>query len=106
VRILARVVATLGLVALVTALLVWWTDRTDHSAGDAEALETGLEVPWGLTFLPTGDALVGERNTGRIYRIPADGGERTLVGTVPGVVPDGEGGLLGLAVDPLFINDS
>jgi glucose/arabinose dehydrogenase len=25
---------------------------------------------------------------------------------VPGVVPDGEGGLLGLAVDPLFIHDS
>ena len=105
-RILARVVATLGLVALVTALLVWWTDRADHSEGDAEVLATGLEVPWGLTFLPTGDALVGERNTGRIYRIPADGGERTLVGTVPGVVPDGEGGLLGLAVDPLFIHDS
>jgi glucose/arabinose dehydrogenase len=106
VRILARVVATLGLVALVTALLVWWTDRADHSEGDAEVLETGLEVPWGLTFLPTGDALVGERGTGRIYRIPADGGERTLVGTVPGVVPDGEGGLLGLAADPLFIHDS
>jgi glucose/arabinose dehydrogenase len=106
VRILARVVATLGLVALVTALLVWWTDRADHSEGDAEVLATGLEVPWGLTFLPTGEALVGERNSGRIYRIPADGGERTLVGTVPGVVPDGEGGLLGLAVDPLFIHDS
>jgi glucose/arabinose dehydrogenase len=106
VRILARVVATLGLVALVTALLVWWTDRDDHSEGDAGVLATGLEVPWGLTFLPTGDALVGERNTGRLYRIPADGGERTLVGTVPGVVPDGEGGLLGLAVDPLFIHDS
>ena len=105
-RILARVVATFGLVALVTALLVWWTDRGDHSEGDAEVLATGLEVPWGLTFLPTGEALVGERNTGRIYRIPADGGERTLVGTVPGVVPDGEGGLLGLAVDPLFIHDS
>ena len=99
-------VATLGLVALVTALLVWWTDRADHSEGDAEVLATGLEVPWGLTFLPTGEALVGERNSGRIYRIPADGGERTLVGTVPGVVPDGEGGLLGLAVDPLFIHDS
>jgi glucose/arabinose dehydrogenase len=106
VRILGRVVATLGLVAVVTVSLVWWTDRSDHSECDAEVLATGLEVPWGLTFLPTGEALVGERNTGRIYRIPADGGERTLVGTVPGVVPDGEGGLLGLAVDPLFIHDS
>ena len=105
-RILARTVATIGQVALVTALLVWWSGRPDHSAGDAEVLATGLEIPWGLSFLPTGEALVGERNTGRIYRIPADGGERTLVGTVPGVVPDGEGGLLGLAVDPLYIQDS
>jgi glucose/arabinose dehydrogenase len=106
VRILARVVATVGLVALVTALLVWWTDRPDHSGGDAEVMATGLEVPWGLSFLPTGDALVGERMTGDIYEIPADGGERTLVGTVPDVEPLGEGGLLGLAVDPLYIHDS
>ena len=78
-RILARVVATLGLVALVTALLVWWTDRPDHSEGDAEVVATGLEVPWGLSFLPTGDALVGERMTGDIYEIPADGGELRLL---------------------------
>ena len=42
-RILARVVATLGLVALVTALLVWWTDRADHSEGDAEAARLVLQ---------------------------------------------------------------
>ena len=98
-------VATLGLVALVTALLVWWTDRADHSEGDAEVLATGLEVPWGLTFLPDGKALVGERNTGRIFRIPADGGERTLVGTVRASSPAARAACSGLAVDPLFIHD-
>jgi glucose/arabinose dehydrogenase len=104
VRILARVVATIGLAALVLAAILWWTDRPDHSRGDAEVLVTGLEVPWGLTFLPDGSALVGERATGRIYQVPAEGGDQTLVATVPGVVPDGEGGLLGLALDPLFIH--
>jgi glucose/arabinose dehydrogenase len=104
VRVLARVVAMVGAAVLVLAAIVWWTGRTDHSTGDAEVLVTGLEVPWGLTFLPNGDALVGERETGRIYLIPAHGGERTLAGTVPGVEADGEGGLLGLAVDPLFIH--
>ena len=76
----------------------------DHSDGDAEVLATGLEVPWGLDFLPDGDALVGERTTGRIYQVPADGGDRVLVATVPGVVADGEGGLLGIALDPLFMH--
>ena len=103
-RILARVVATLGLVVLVTSLVFWWSGRSDHSDGDAEVMATGLEVPWGLDFLPNDDALVGERTTGRIYRIAADGGERTLVATVPGVVDDGEGGLLGIALDPLFMH--
>ena len=78
----------------------------DHAEGDAEVLATGLEVPWGLTFLPTGDALVGERDSGRIFRIPADGGEPVHVATVPGVSAEGEGGLLGLAANPLFIHDA
>ena len=100
-RVLARVVATIGLVALVIGAIVWWTGRSDHSKGDAEVLATGLEVPWGLTFLPSGDALVGERPNGRLYVIPAEGGEPEQVGTVPEVDDDGEGGLLGLAMSPV-----
>ena len=46
--------------------------------------------------LPAGRGRAGRRaGTGRIYRLPADGGDRELVATVPGVVADGEGGLLG-----------
>ena len=73
---------------------------------DTTVLATGLEVPWGLSFLPDGDALVGERDSGRILRIPAAGGDPEHVATVPGVAAEGEGGLLGLAVSPLFIHDS
>jgi glucose/arabinose dehydrogenase len=72
-------------------------------------MATGLEVPWGLSFLPTGEALVVERTTGDIYEIPADGpaGDHAgrWVGTIPGVGAVGEGGALGLAVDPLYIHD-
>ncbi|HEY6740109.1 MAG TPA: PQQ-dependent sugar dehydrogenase, partial [Actinopolymorphaceae bacterium] len=60
---------------------------------------SGLTTPWGLVFLPNGDALVSERDTARIKRIDT-AGRVTTVGTVPGVVsPEetSEGGLLGLA---------
>jgi glucose/arabinose dehydrogenase len=66
----------------------------------AGTITTGLASPWGLAFLPDGSALVSERDTARIVRIPAGGGTAAGVGTVPGVVPGGEGGLLGIAVPP------
>ena len=64
---------------------------------------TGLTSPWGLAFLPDGSALVSERDTARVKLIsPSAGASRRVrtVGSVPGVVPGGEGGLLGLAVPP------
>ena len=66
---------------------------------------TGLEVPWGIAFLPNGDALVAERDRGRILRIPSGGGSPRRVMTVPGVEASGEGGLLGLAVSPRYARD-
>ncbi len=66
----------------------------------AETIATGLTSPWGLAFLPDGSALVSERDTGLIKRVPARGGRVTTVGRVSGVQPSGEGGLLGIAVPP------
>jgi aldose sugar dehydrogenase len=68
---------------------------------------TRLTSPWGLAFLPDGSALVSERDTGLVKRVPASGGTAVTVGRVRGSVPQGEGGLLGLAVppgpDPAFV---
>lgn len=64
----------------------------------------GLEVPWGLAFLPGGDALVSGRDNTRIQRVTPDG-QLTDVGEIPGVAPGGEGGLLGLAVSPDFADN-
>lgn len=71
-----------------------------------KVLARGLEVPWGIAFLPGGGALVSERNTGRVVRVSTKGGYRT-VGDVPGVVNTtdsygGEGGLLSLELHPNF----
>ncbi|MFE0699032.1 PQQ-dependent sugar dehydrogenase [Streptomyces sp. NPDC058872] len=64
----------------------------------AGTLTEGLESPWGLAELPGGDLLVSSRDERTISRIDARTGARTVLGEVPGVVPGGEGGLLGLAV--------
>ena len=69
----------------------------------ASTIATNLAVPWGLAFLPDGSALVSERNTARIKRIA--GSTVTTIGTVSGVQPAGEGGLLGIAVAPTFNTD-
>ena len=70
-----------------------------------KVLARNLVVPWGIAFLPSGDALVGERISGRVHRVRRTGG-RHLVGTVTGIGSNaGEGGLLGLAFAPTFARD-
>jgi glucose/arabinose dehydrogenase len=75
------------------------------TAARTETIATGLEVPWGIAFLPDGDALVSERDSGRILRVPATGGDAREVMKVPGVSATGESGLLGLAVSPDYARD-
>ncbi|WP_431042010.1 PQQ-dependent sugar dehydrogenase [Streptomyces sp. P1-3] len=72
------------------------------SAKVVRTVATGIESPWGIAPLPEGDLLVSSRDSGKIYRVAADSGKTTEVGSVPGVSPGGEGGLLGLAVPPDF----
>ncbi|OLZ66395.1 oxidoreductase [Streptomyces sp. IMTB 2501] len=64
-------------------------------------LSTGWTIPWGTYWLPDGKtALVTERDDFRVWKVTKDG-TRTQVGTVPeAVTTNGEGGLLGVAVDP------
>ncbi len=64
----------------------------------------GLEAPWGIAFLPDGSALVSERDTTRVVAISSSGRLRT-VGTVDEAAPQGEAGLLGLAVSPSYDQD-
>jgi len=63
-------------------------------------LAEGLRIPWSLTFLPNGNALTGERDTRRVYRVFKAGG-RGLVGRVEG----GATKLFGLALSPTYSTD-
>jgi len=66
---------------------------------------TGLEAPWGLGFLPDGRAVGTERDTREVLLVDPDGGDPATIGTVEQAVPEGEGGLLGVAVSPDFERD-
>jgi glucose/arabinose dehydrogenase len=76
------------------------------AVGTPRLIASGLNVPWGVAFLPDGDALVAERATGRIKRIDAGGGTPRTVMRIPRVATNfGEGGLLGIAVSPGYASD-
>ncbi|MFE1953610.1 PQQ-dependent sugar dehydrogenase [Streptomyces sp. NPDC059524] len=66
---------------------------------------TGLDTPWGLAPLPEGDLLVSSRDKGTLTRVAPGTGKKTTVGSVPGVAPAGEGGLLGIALSPSYASD-
>jgi glucose/arabinose dehydrogenase len=80
-------------------------DNLDDQFGAPEVIATGLEVPWGVAFLPDGSALVAERMSGRILRVDPEGGEPEEVMRIEDAEPLGEGGLLGLAVSPDYEDD-
>jgi glucose/arabinose dehydrogenase len=62
-----------------------------------------LDVPWGLAFLPDGEAAVTLRDSARLILVGPDGAATSVTGPGAGqltdlVDPAGEGGLLGVAV--------
>ena len=67
-------------------------------------IATGLQAPWGLGFLPDCTAVVTERDAAKVLAISPAGAVSEL-GTITGVAPSGEGGLLGVAVSPDFAQD-
>ncbi len=69
-----------------------------------ETVATGLQVPWGMDFLPDGSALVAQRPTGQVVRV-RPGQQPETVAQISGVTPTSEGGLLGLAVSPSYPQD-
>ena len=78
-------------------------------AGDPRDVATGFAAPWSMVRVPTSDGddggvtLVSQRDDGAVFILVPDADSGTgaqtaqQIGTIPGVVHAGEGGLLGLA---------
>ncbi len=68
---------------------------------DIKVIAENLQIPWEIAFLPNGDVLVTER-PGTLKRI----GKGGRVYNIESVEHVGEGGLLGLALHPLFAKNN
>ncbi len=76
----------------------------EEKLGVAFAMVTvaeGLRTPWGLAFLPDGKMLVTER-PGSLRVVTSSGKLSEPVAGLPKVDARGQGGLLGIALDPDF----
>ena len=96
------------------------TSSEQTAAGQPRVTGTvasGLSVPWGITFLPDGSAIVTERDSRRVLRLtpPTDAqsdgeaevveAEVTELGEITEAAPEVEAGLLGVAASPDFASD-
>lgn len=78
-------------------------DKT-NVAYDVVTVAQGLQLPWGLTFLPDGRMLVTER-PGRLRVVSKNGELSEPVAGLPAVDSRGQGGLLDIALDPNYASN-
>ena len=71
---------------------------------EVDVLADDFAFPWCIGFLPNGEYLVTERG-GAMYRLSADGAQRTAIEGVPATYVAGQGGLFDVLVDPAFADN-
>ena len=74
--------------------------RSKHQSFRIDTVATGLDVPWGITFLPDGDMLVTERS-GQLFRF-RNGKLQAIISGVPEVMAQGQGGLMDIILHPQY----
>ncbi|MEV0275755.1 PQQ-dependent sugar dehydrogenase [Streptomyces sp. NPDC050610] len=80
-------------------------DTSDSAPGGVKTVSSDWTIPWGLSWLPDGSALITERDSFKVFTLTRSGAKKQ-VGKVPeAVATGGEGGLLGAAVSPNWKSD-
>lgn len=69
---------------------------------DHEVIVSGLQIPWGFTFLPDGSMLITEKSGKLIHY---EDGKKVEVSGVPEVYNHGQGGFLDIALHPNYENN-
>ena len=78
-------------------------DLVDNTSYTTELVVDGIDIPWGIDFLPDESMLVTEKS-GTLYHII--NGKKTAIKNVPAVYNRGQGGLLDIQVHPDFKNNN
>lgn len=76
-------------------------NQLNSSSPLTEVIAEGLDTPWGIAFLPDNSILVTERK-GTVRLVSNNLLQETPVANLSGVKEIGEGGLLGITLDPNF----
>jgi aldose sugar dehydrogenase len=71
------------------------------TAYEAKVITSALSAPWGITSLPDGRLLITQKG-GQLRIITTAGVVSNPITGLPSVNPAGQGGLLGLCIDPQF----
>lgn len=74
------------------------------TAWEANVVTKDLKKPWGLVALPDGRLLVTEK-TGTMKIVSSTGTVSEAITGIPAVNSKGQGGLLGVTIDPQFANN-
>jgi aldose sugar dehydrogenase len=69
---------------------------------EGKVITDKLDKPWGIATLPDGRFLVTQKAKGTMRIVTPDGAVSEPIKGLPAVDPAGQGGLLGLALDPDF----
>ena len=106
-----RAIALLGLMAILAVILAISVsplyaqsppvNNADQPALDVEVLVDGLSRPWDLTFTPDETMLFTQRGGVLSARL-TDGTVQTITADMSDFRASGEGGLMGIIVDPSF----
>ncbi len=78
--------------------------RSEAASFSVETIAEGFSVPWAISFLPDGDALLGEREEGRLWRVNLASGAKTEISGLPEMLRSGSvsSGLFDVRVHPEF----
>ena len=97
-------------ILILSCVLLWMMHFTSYAVAayssehyklDATTVAKGLQHPWALAFLPSGNMLVTER-TGKLRLISPSGKLSAPIAGLPLISPQGQGGLLDIALHPNY----